>query len=80
MGIPKPPSPRLKALNKHNTHNVHRDGECYPQFNKNVLYYHDYILCVMAYRGETLLGYDMAAVELIIIILIMKICKRAEQT
>ena len=24
-------TPRLKALNKHNTYNVHRDGECYPQ-------------------------------------------------
>ena len=26
---------RLKVLNKHNAHNVHRDGECYPQFNKS---------------------------------------------
>ena len=24
--------PRLKPLNKHNTHNVHQDGKCYPQF------------------------------------------------
>ena len=23
------PTPRLKVLNKHYTHNVHRDGECY---------------------------------------------------
>ena len=28
--ICKVPTPRLKALNKHNTHNVHQDGECYP--------------------------------------------------
>ena len=28
-------SPRLKALNKRNTYNVHRHGECYPQFNKS---------------------------------------------
>ena len=35
MEICKAPTPRLKALNKHNTHNVHRDGKCYPQFNKN---------------------------------------------
>ena len=25
----KAPPPRLKALNKHNTRNVHRDGKCY---------------------------------------------------
>ena len=25
----------FKALNKHNTHNVPRDGECYPQFNQS---------------------------------------------
>ena len=35
MEICKAPTPRLKALNKHNTRTVHRDGKCYPQFNKN---------------------------------------------
>ena len=29
MEICKAPTLRLKALNKH-THNVHRDGKCYP--------------------------------------------------
>ena len=37
MEICKPPTPRLKGLNKRNncnTHDVQRDRECYPQFNK----------------------------------------------
>ena len=36
MEMCKAPTPRLKALNKHNIHNVHRDGESYPQFNKKL--------------------------------------------
>ena len=32
----KEPTLRLKALNEHNTHNVHRDGKCYKQFNKTL--------------------------------------------
>ena len=35
MKICKAPTQRLNALNKHSTHNVHRDGECYSQFNKS---------------------------------------------
>ena len=35
MDICKVPSPQLKALNKHNSHNIHQDGKCYQQFNKN---------------------------------------------
>ena len=31
IAIRNVPTLRLKALNKHNTHNVHRDGEYYPQ-------------------------------------------------
>ena len=31
----KAPTPRLKALNKYDAHNVHRDEERYPQFNKS---------------------------------------------
>ena len=35
MQICQAPTLRLKALNKHNnTHNVHRHGKCYHQFNK----------------------------------------------
>ena len=30
MEVCKAPTPRLKALNKHNTHNVHGDRGCYP--------------------------------------------------
>ena len=36
MEICKAPTPPLKVLNKHNTHNVHRDGKCYLQFNKSL--------------------------------------------
>ena len=36
MEICKAPTLRLKVLNKHNTHNVHRDGKCYQQFNKKL--------------------------------------------
>ena len=36
MEIHKVPTQWLKALNKHNTNNVHQDNECYPQFNKQV--------------------------------------------
>ena len=35
MEICKAPTPQLKALNKHTTHNVPRDGKYYQQFNKN---------------------------------------------
>ena len=41
MEICKESTVRLKALNKHNrysTHNMHRDGKCYQQFNKKVAY------------------------------------------
>ena len=31
----KGPTLQLKALNKRNTQNVHRDGKSYPQFNEN---------------------------------------------
>ena len=33
--ICKAPTPRLEALTKHKTHEVHRDGMCYKQFNKS---------------------------------------------
>ena len=37
MEICKAPTPRPKAQNKKNvTHSEHRDGECYPQFNKQL--------------------------------------------
>ena len=39
MGIckaPTLPTLRLKALNKHDAHNVHRDVKCYQQFNKKL--------------------------------------------
>ena len=35
MEICKVPTLWLKVLNKHNTHNVYRDGKCYELFNKN---------------------------------------------
>ena len=35
MEICKAPTPQLKVLNKHSTHNVYQDGKCYEQFNKN---------------------------------------------
>ena len=35
MEICKAPTPQLKALNKHNTHSVHRYGKCRQQFNQN---------------------------------------------
>ena len=36
-GICKAPTLRLKELNKHNIiHSVHRDGNCYRQFNKKL--------------------------------------------
>ena len=36
MEICKAPTLRLKVVNKHNTHNVQRDGKCYQQFTHNV--------------------------------------------
>ena len=36
MEICKAPTLRLKAVNKHNTHNVLWDGKCYQQFTHNV--------------------------------------------
>ena len=33
MEICKVPTLLLKLLNKHNTHNVHQDKDCYPHFN-----------------------------------------------
>ena len=34
MEISEAPAPRFKSLNKHNTHNVHRDEGCY-EFNNS---------------------------------------------
>ena len=36
MEICQAPTLRLRALNKHNTHNVHQDGKCYEQFNESL--------------------------------------------
>ena len=36
MGICRAPTPPLKALNKHYTYNVQRNGQCYPQFNQKL--------------------------------------------
>ena len=33
--ICKAPTPWVKALNKHSTHNVRKGGKCLPQFNKS---------------------------------------------
>ena len=38
METSKASNPWPKALNKHNTHNVHQDRECYLQVNKQLTY------------------------------------------
>ena len=35
MEICEVPTPQFKVLNKHNMHDVRRDGDCYPQFSKS---------------------------------------------
>ena len=37
--ICKLPTLRLKALNRYNTHNGHRDGKCYQQYNRKLTHY-----------------------------------------
>ena len=50
-------TPRLKALTKRNTYNVHRDGECYPQFNKKLTHNVDctlfFILPIRRFSQQT---------------------------
>ena len=36
MEVCKVPTLQLKALNKHDTHNIHQDGKCYQQFHKKL--------------------------------------------
>ena len=39
--ICRAPALRLKALSRYNTHNVHRDGKCYQQFNRKLTHHVD---------------------------------------